>query len=105
MMRKDRCGTVWNYTCGTTGNVRCGVVIFHTSVHINQQKTTNLVTLIWYMTWLINMHYIPLHILETRRLRGNQIEVFKILNGYEGIDRMFFSQLRKGEGLEDMDLH
>ena len=24
---------------------------------------------------------------ETRRLRGNQIEVFKILNGYENIDR------------------
>ena len=30
--------------------------------------------------------------LETRRLRGGQIEVFKILNGYENIDRnMFFS--------------
>ena len=25
--------------------------------------------------------------LETRRLRGAQIEVFKILNGYENIDR------------------
>ncbi len=24
--------------------------------------------------------------LETRRLRGDQIEVFKILNGYENID-------------------
>ena len=30
--------------------------------------------------------------LETRRLRGDQIEVFKIANGYENIDRnMFFS--------------
>ena len=30
--------------------------------------------------------------LETRRLRGDQIEVFKMLNGYENIDRnMFFS--------------
>ena len=29
---------------------------------------------------------------ETWRLRGDQIEVFKILNGYENIDRnMFFS--------------
>jgi len=29
---------------------------------------------------------------ETRRLRGDQIEVFKILNGYENIDRnMFFT--------------
>ena len=28
--------------------------------------------------------------LETRRLRGDQIEVFKILNGYENIDRNVF---------------
>ena len=32
--------------------------------------------------------------LETRRLRGDQIEVFKILNGCENIDRYVFS-LRK----------
>ena len=44
--------------------------------------------------------------LETRRLRGDQIEVFKILNGYENIDRnIFCSQSRKREGLEDMELH
>ena len=42
---------------------------------------------------------------ETRRLRGDQIEVFKILNGYENIDRNIFSQSRKREGLEDMELH
>ena len=29
--------------------------------------------------------------LETRRLRGDQIEVFKILNGYENIANIFFS--------------
>ena len=28
--------------------------------------------------------------LETRRLRGDQIDVFKILNGYENIDRNIF---------------
>ena len=43
--------------------------------------------------------------LETRRLRGDQIEVFKILNGYENIDRKIFSRSRKKEGLEDMELH
>ncbi len=33
--------------------------------------------------------------LETRRLRGDQIEVFKILNGYEKIYyNIFFSKLR-----------
>ena len=32
--------------------------------------------------------------LEMRRLRGNQIEVFKILNGHENIDPIF-SKLRQ----------
>ena len=39
---------------------------------------------------------------ETRRLKGDQIEVFKILNGYENIDRNIFVWLRKREGLEDI---
>ena len=38
--------------------------------------------------------------LETRRLRGDQIEVLKILNGYENIDRNMFFSLKKE--LEDM---
>ena len=34
--------------------------------------------------------------LETRRLRGDQIEVFKILNGFENMDsNIFFSKLSK----------
>ena len=33
--------------------------------------------------------------LETRRLRGDQIEVFKILNGYENIDRNMVFSLKK----------
>ena len=32
---------------------------------------------------------------ETRRLSGDQIEVFKILNGYENIDRNIFFSLKK----------
>ena len=36
--------------------------------------------------------------LETRRWRGDQIEVFKILNGYDKVDRIFFSRSRKKEG-------
>ena len=43
--------------------------------------------------------------LGTRRLRGDQIEVLKILNGYENIDRNIFSRSKKREGLEDMELH
>ena len=42
--------------------------------------------------------------LETRRVRG-QIDVFKILNGYENIDRNMCSRSRKRERLEDWELH
>ena len=33
--------------------------------------------------------------LETRRLRGDQTEVFKISNGYENIDSNIFLSLKK----------
>ena len=33
--------------------------------------------------------------LETRRLSGDQIEVFKILNEYENIDRNMYFSLKK----------
>ena len=42
--------------------------------------------------------------LKTRRLT-DQIEVFKILNGFENIDGNICSESRKREGLEDMELH
>ena len=35
--------------------------------------------------------------LETRRLRGDQIEVFKILNGYENIDSNFFFEIKESK--------
>ena len=34
--------------------------------------------------------------LETRRLRGEQIEVFKTVNGYEDVDRNMFFKLKEG---------
>ena len=34
--------------------------------------------------------------LETRRLRGDQIEVFKIVNGYEDVDSNMFFKLKEG---------
>ena len=46
--------------------------------------------------------------LETKRLRGDQVEMFNILNilnGYENIDRNVFSRSRKREGREAMELH
>ncbi len=36
--------------------------------------------------------------LETRRLRGDQIEVFKLLNGYENIDsNIFFLEIKQSK--------
>ena len=43
--------------------------------------------------------------LETRRLRGDQIEVFKLLKGMKILTEIFFSRSGKREGLEDMELH
>ena len=34
--------------------------------------------------------------LETRRIRGDQIEVFKIMHGYEGLDKNMFFRLKTG---------
>ena len=34
--------------------------------------------------------------LETRRLRGDQIDVFKIVNGYEDVDSDMFFKLKEG---------
>ena len=33
--------------------------------------------------------------LETRRLRGDQVEVLKIVNGYEDVDRNMFFKLER----------
>ena len=35
--------------------------------------------------------------LETRRLRGDQIEVFTILNGYENIDSNLFFEIKESK--------
>ena len=40
--------------------------------------------------------------LETKRLRGDQIEFFKILNACENVDRNIFSHSRKIIELEGM---
>ena len=34
--------------------------------------------------------------LETRRLRGDQIELFKIVNGYEDVDWNMFFKFKEG---------
>ena len=34
--------------------------------------------------------------LETRRLKGDKVEVFKVVNGYEDVDRNVFFKLKEG---------
>ena len=44
--------------------------------------------------------------LETRRLRGDQIEAIKIVHGYEDVDRnICFSNLKKVVEPEDINQH
>ena len=42
---------------------------------------------------------------KTRRLRGDQIEVFKIVNGYEDVDRNVFFKLKKAVEPKDTKQH
>ena len=53
----------------------------------------------WYLTLKQRIFNVILSAgptLETRILRGDQIEVFKIVNGYEDVDRNMFFKLKEG---------
>ena len=52
----------------------------------NQSRATKLNPGLTYHRYEERLKECGLKTLETRRLRGDQIEVFKILNGYENID-------------------
>ena len=69
-----------------------------------QRRATKMIPTLRNISYEMRLIECGLTTLETRRLR-DQIEVFKILTGYENIDRNIFSRSRKREGLEDMELH
>ena len=59
---------------------------------------------LWDISCEMRLRECDLTTLETRRLRRDQIEVFKILNEYENIYINIFYRLRKRERLENMKL-
>ena len=60
-----------------------------------QRKATKMIPELRDISYEERLKECGLTTLETRRLRGDQIEVFKILNGYENIDRNMFFSLKK----------
>ena len=52
-----------------------------------QRRATKIIPKLRNISYEMRLKECGLTTLETRRLRGDQIEVFNILNGYENIDR------------------
>ena len=67
-----------------------------------QRRATKMIPELRDLSYEEGLKECDLTTLETRRFRGDQIEVFKILNGFENIDRNIFFSLKKEAELEDM---
>ena len=62
-----------------------------------QRRATKLIPGLRDLTYEERLNECGLTTLETRRLRGDQIEVFKILNGYETIDSNIFFEIKESK--------
>ena len=60
-----------------------------------QRRATKIISELRDLSYEERLTQCGLTTLETRRLRGDQIEVFNILNRYENIDRNMFFSLKK----------
>ena len=60
-----------------------------------QRRSTKIIPKLRNISYEMRLKECDLTTLETRRLRGDQIEVFKILNGYENIDRNIFFTVKE----------
>ena len=54
-----------------------------------------MITELSYLSYESRLFQCGLTTLDTMRLRGDQIEVFKIVNGYEDVDRNMFFKLKE----------
>ena len=63
----------------------------------NYLITTKLIPELRDLTYEERLKECGLTTLETRRIRGDQIEVFKILNGYENIDSNIFFEIKESK--------
>ena len=62
---------------------------------IIQRRATKITPELRDLSYEIHLLQCGLTTLETRRLRGDQIEVFKIVNGYKDVDRNMFFTLKE----------
>ena len=62
-----------------------------------QRRATKLIPELRDLTYEERLKECGLTTLETRRVRGDQIEVFKILNGYENIDSNIFFEIKESK--------
>ena len=60
-----------------------------------QRRATKMIPELRELSYEEHLKEYGLTTLETNRLRGDQIEFFHILNGYENIDRTMFFSLKK----------
>ena len=65
------------------------------TLELMQRRATKIIPELRDLSYEERLKECGLTTLQTRRLRGDQIEVFKILNGYENIHRNMFFSLQK----------
>jgi len=69
-----------------------------------QRRATKLVPELQHMSYEERLSNLGLTTLEARRVRGDLIEIFKIVHGYESIDFNFFFRNRRYSGLRGHNL-
>ena len=59
-----------------------------------QRRATRLISEISQLSYEERLQQCRLTTLETRRIRGDQIKVFKIMHGYEGLNKDMFFRIK-----------